>query len=217
MLLLRNADWRKYLRIHPAAELFPLMKDMDPAGFRDLVEDICAHGLAEPIVGWASNEGVFVLDGRNRLYALAQLGLLYETDDHHVGIKKWTGSEWSDRLGARIDGYDGAFRIIYEREGLDPYELVISLNVHRRHLKPEKKHELIAAVLKAKPELSDRRIGKMTDSDKNTVATDRAILEGRGEIPHVETRTDTKGREQPAKKPKATGKDGKARAKVIED
>jgi hypothetical protein len=193
------------------------MKDMDPAGFRDLVEDICAHGLAEPIVGWASNEGVFVLDGRNRLDALAQLGLLYETDDHHVGIKKWTGSEWSDRLGARIDGYDGAFRIIYEREGLDPYELVISLNVHRRHLKPEKKHELIAAVLKAKPELSDRRIGKMTDSDKNTVATDRAILEGRGEIPHVETRTDTKGREQPAKKPKATGKDGKARAKVIED
>src|ERR1700751_3323998 len=51
-------DWRQYLAIHPAAELFPLMKDMDPAGFKDHVEDIRAHGIIEPIVGWGSNEGV---------------------------------------------------------------------------------------------------------------------------------------------------------------
>jgi hypothetical protein len=26
-------DWRAHLKIHPAAELFPLMKDKDPDGF----------------------------------------------------------------------------------------------------------------------------------------------------------------------------------------
>jgi hypothetical protein len=38
--------------------------------------------------------------------------------------------------------------------------------------------------------------------DGKTVATVRAEQEGRAEIPHVETRTDTKGRKQPAKRAK---------------
>jgi hypothetical protein len=197
-------NWRALLSVHPAAEFFPLMKNMDPAGFKGHVEDIRVHGLVERIVGWASNEGVFVLDGRNRLDALAQLGLLYETDDHHVGIKKWTGSEWSDRFGARIDGYEGAFRTIYERDGLDPYEIVLSLNAHRRHLNAEQKRDVTAKVLKAKHELSDRAIAKQVKTDHKTVGTVRAELEARGEIPHVEKRKDSKGRQQPAKKRTAT-------------
>jgi hypothetical protein len=200
-------DWRAHLRVHPAAELFPLMKDMDPAGFESLVENIRAHGLVELIVGWASKEeGQFVLDGRNRLDALAQLGLLYETIDHHVGIKKWTGSKWSDRPGGRIDGHDGAFRNIYERpmvaalvEGLDPYEIALSLNVHRRHLTPEQKRDLIAELLKATPEKSNRQIADEVKADHKTVGKVRAEKEATGEIPQLKKTTGKDGKARPAK------------------
>ena len=55
-----------------------------------------------PIVDWApvdGSEAPVLLDGRNRLDALASLGLLYETDDHHIGLKRWNGTKWSDRVG----------------------------------------------------------------------------------------------------------------------
>ena len=77
---------------------------------------------------------------------------------------------------------------------------VISKNIHRRHLKAKEKRDAIAALLKAAPEKSDRQIGKMAKVDGKTVAAVRAEQEGREEFPHVETRTDTKGRKQPAKK-----------------
>jgi hypothetical protein len=207
---LKNADpsvneaplfnWRTHLPVHPAAELFPLMKDMDPAGFKGLVEDIRVHGLIEPIVGWVSNEGVSVLDGRNRLDALAQLGLLCEMPDHHVGIKKWTGKQWSDRPGARIDGHDGAFWNIYDREGLDPYDIVLSFNIHRRHLTAELKRELIAKVLKAKPEASNVSIAKQVKVDDKTVASVRRDLESNSEIPN-KPRVEANGRKARGRKP----------------
>ena len=80
------------------------------------------------------------------------------------------------------------------------YDLVLSLNVHRRHLTTEQKRELIDTLLKRQPEMSDRHIGNLVKADNKTVATRRAKLEGREEIPHVETRTDSKGRKQPAKR-----------------
>ena len=56
------------LGVHPAAELFPLMKGPE---FGLLVEDIGEHGLREPIV---ICQGV-VLDGRNRLRACEIAGV----------------------------------------------------------------------------------------------------------------------------------------------
>jgi hypothetical protein len=82
----------------------------------------------------------------------------------------------------------------------DPVGFVISRNIHRRHLTAEQKRDLIAKLLKANPEKSDREIGRQTKTDKNTVASVRAKEEARGEIHHVEKRTDTKGRQQPARK-----------------
>jgi hypothetical protein len=199
-------DWRKHLPVHPAAEFFPLLKDTDPSGFKGLVEDIRVRGLIEPIVGWSSSEGVSVLDGRNRLDALAQLGLLHETHDHHVGIKKWTGKEWRDRRSGagevRIDGYEGGvFRSLYERDGLDPYALALSLNVHRRHLNAEQKRDLIAKVLKARPEASDHSIGKQTGSDDKTVTSVRRELESNSEIPNKTKRVEATGRNARGRKP----------------
>jgi hypothetical protein len=77
---------------------------------------------------------------------------------------------------------------------------VLSANLHRRHLTTEQKRKLIAKEIANDPSKSDRAIAKAVKADKNTVATMRSEMEGRGEIHHVETRTDTKGRQQPAKR-----------------
>jgi ClpX C4-type zinc finger len=87
-----------------------------------------------------------------------------------------------------------------EFKGDDPAAFVISRNIHRRHLTPKLKRDLIAKLLKATPEKSDREIGRITKTDNKTVAVVRAEQERREEIPHVSTRTDTKGRKQPATK-----------------
>jgi hypothetical protein len=55
--------------------------------------------------------------------------------------------------------------------------------------------------LKADPEKSDRAIAEQVGVDNKTVAKKREELEEREEIPHVERRTDKKGRKQQVKKP----------------
>jgi hypothetical protein len=77
---------------------------------------------------------------------------------------------------------------------------VEALNISRRHLTAEQKRDLIAKLLKANPEQSNRTIAKQVKADHKTVGSVRTELEGRGEVPHVETRTDSKGRKQPAKR-----------------
>jgi hypothetical protein len=77
-------------------------------------------------------------------------------------------------------------------------QYVVSQNFARRHLSPEHKRALIAAF--ADWSKSDRAIAKVVKADKNTVAKVRKEKEGRGEIHHVDKRTDTKGRKQPAVK-----------------
>jgi ParB-like chromosome segregation protein Spo0J len=89
---------------------------------------------------------------------------------------------------------------------------VISKNYHRRMVTAAKKRERIAELLKAQPELSDRAIGKMTKTDHKTVGAVRGEKEATGEIPHVDKRTDAKGRQQPARKKKPTAAAKKAAA-----
>jgi ParB-like chromosome segregation protein Spo0J len=86
-------------------------------------------------------------------------------------------------------------------EGDDPLALVVSANLHRRHLTAKQKRDLIEKLLKARPEQSDRQIADHVRTDHKTVGKVRKEQERRGEIPHVPTRTDTKGRKQPAKEP----------------
>jgi hypothetical protein len=77
---------------------------------------------------------------------------------------------------------------------------VISANIRRRHLTAEQGDKLIEDLLKANPEQSDRQIAQIVKRDHKTVGVVRKKVEARGEIPHVETRTDSKGRSQPAHK-----------------
>ena len=186
--------WRNLIKIHPAAELFPLMAD---AELKELASNIWENGLRAPIVGWAVGDQ-FLLDGRNRLDALALLGLLYETCDHHVGLKNWNGKRWTDRPGGRLEG-ECEFKNFHDG---DPYEIALSLNVHRRHLTAEQKRELIAKVLKAKPDVSNVTIAKQTKTSDKTVASVRSDLKSTSEIPRLEKTVgaDGKSRKLPAKK-----------------
>jgi hypothetical protein len=82
----------------------------------------------------------------------------------------------------------------------DPYAYVMSANLHRRHLTTEQKRDLIAKLVKAQPEKSDRQIAKETKTSPTTVGTVRTKLEETGDVSRLDTRTDTKGRAQPAHK-----------------
>jgi hypothetical protein len=174
-------DWRAHLKIHPAAELFPLLSEEE---LKALADDIEKNGLVTKLV--LAEDGS-LLDGRNRLDAAASLGLL----------------TWERNEPRKLHLNGKLIEPIQCEAGEDPYALALSYNVHRRHLTAEQKRELIAKVLKAKPEQSNRAIAKQVKVDHKTVADVRTESEGRGEIPHVEKRTDSKGRKQPATKPKA--------------
>jgi hypothetical protein len=95
---------------------------------------------------------------------------------------------------------DGDRPIAQTVGGCDPYDFVISANIHRRHLTAEQKRELIGNLLKANPEKSDRRIAETVKASPTTVGDVRSKMEATGDVSKLDTRRDTKGREQPARK-----------------
>jgi ParB-like nuclease domain len=113
-----------------------------------------------------------ILDGRNRYRACLAAGV-EPTREKHFSAHHSTG---------------------------EALAFIISRNIHRRHLTAEQKRDLIAKLIEVAPKKSDRAIAKQAKVDGKTVASVRREKEARAEIPHVETRTDTKGRKQPAKK-----------------
>jgi hypothetical protein len=175
------------LRIHPAAEMFPLMS---PDELRALGEDIKKNGLRSPPAITASKEKgkpwrYHLLDGRNRLDAMEAVGIPF--------------SLTLDGGGCYLNGADVVQDIANVIDG-DPYAYVVSANIHRRHLTIEQRQNLLIEIIARAPKKSDRQIGKEVGVDHKTIASARAKGEDVGRIPHVSTRTDTKGREQPATK-----------------
>jgi hypothetical protein len=178
--------WRDLLPIHPAAELFPQMSE---AELRELADDIEKHGLREPIALYQPDptEDPQLLDGQNRLDALELLNQLCFHDP----------DEWSD---GSIDLFGEYFLTIDDRS-VDPYAYVLSKNVHRRHLTADQRRELIAKVLKATPEASNRQIAKQVKADDKTVAKVRGELEATAEIPQLERTTGADRKARPSRKP----------------
>jgi DNA-binding Lrp family transcriptional regulator len=80
------------------------------------------------------------------------------------------------------------------------------VNLHRRHLTTEQKREVIVKLVERDPERSCRAIAAEVGVSKGTVSAVKQELEGRGQIGHVDTVVDTKGRRQPTSKAKPTAK-----------
>jgi ParB-like chromosome segregation protein Spo0J len=203
-------SWRDVLPIHPAAELLPRMSSDE---LRAQAGDIKKNGLQIPIAvrhernvdtgEWSYQ----LLDGISRLDAIELAGF------NPVEPARSKGRAERGRLGmacglAPFLGLPGRIEMAIQYISLEDEEVlayVISANIHRRHLAAEQKRELTAAVLKATPEKSDRQIAKIIKASPTFVGRVRSEKEATGDVSTVDTRTDTKGRRQPAKK-RATGK-----------
>jgi hypothetical protein len=66
------SKWRNKWKIHPAAEVFPMMPEDE---LQALSEDIKTNGLREPYRYWQDGATKLLLDGRNRLEAMERAGL----------------------------------------------------------------------------------------------------------------------------------------------
>jgi hypothetical protein len=152
---------------------------MGDSELSELASNIKEKGLLRPIILYKRK----ILDGRNRYHALKLIGHDFEGNDF-------------DTIGEDGD-YEADY---YFPNGISALDYVLANNLHRRHLTAEQKRAVIAAVLKDQPKQSNRQAAAKAGTDHKTVAKVREELEGRGEIPHVEKRADTKGREQPAKR-----------------
>jgi ParB-like chromosome segregation protein Spo0J len=184
--LAKTTSWRDLIKVHPAADLFPLMS---PEELRELGEDIKANGLKVPIETWFDKDGdeEWLIDGRNRLDAMTTLGYRFVRKETQHG--EWTCPE---------------HLIIYEPTGRktvqvrphhgDPYAVAVSFNINRRHLTAEQKRDLIEVLLKAKPERSDRATAKLAKVSDKTVGAVREKLEATAEIPQLGARVGADGK-----------------------
>jgi hypothetical protein len=143
---------------------------MEGAEFDALVADIKANALRYKITLYEGK----ILDGRNRYRAMLAAGDT-PTKEHFFEYKPAVSSD-------------------------TPLSYVITANLHRRHLTAEDKRKVITKLLKASPEKSDRQIAKAAKASPTFVGKVRAEKEATGDVSTVDTRTDTKGRKQPAKK-----------------
>jgi hypothetical protein len=181
-------SWRDVLPVHPAAEMFPPMATDE---LREPGEDIKRSGLTAPIVFSGSGPcDRQLLDGRNRLDAMEAVGLRVLDEE---------GQLTCGREDVSFFLADGSPAIVYVGD-IDPYAYVLSANLHRRHLTAEQKRDLIAKLIQAQPERSNRQIAEQVKASHPHVAKVRAEMEAAGDVETVTTSIDTKGRKQPAKK-----------------
>ena len=140
-----------------------------------LGSDIKQNGMQVPVVLFDDTLG----DGRNRLDAMELVGL--EVILSHAD-------------GVTMFGPEVPIR--YAEESEDLVASIISANIHRRHLTPAKKRELIANLLKAQPSKA------IAPSLKSLRLTTRPCRSSGGKLESTEAIPQS---------PKRTGKDGKAR------
>lgn len=194
--------WRSFLRVHEATALFPLVSRDE---LQKSWDDIKTIGMKHPIVFWYPGEeredyklsDCFLLDGRNRLDALEMAGIEFQSLDKFLVTEPYDqkAANGCDILNVE---YISELGSPYRPGISDPYAYVISVNLIKRHLKPEDRADLIRKVNAIRPELSIRGLAEITGTPKSTVA-DALKEDGSG----VRTRT-------PGEKSKVKGRDGKS-------
>ena len=128
-------------RIHPAAEIFPMMDDKELA---ELTASIEHNGLEEPISVIEDQ----ILDGRNRYRVLQSLGRAdnprcYQDVSHRFSF--------------------------CAEDTLTPLDYVIALNLHRRHLDASQRAAAAVRIRKYEAEEAKKRQGTRTDLKDNIV------------------------------------------------
>jgi site-specific DNA-methyltransferase (adenine-specific) len=155
-------------------EHWQLLPDLGGEEFAALKASIAENGVLIPVTYDAeTNE---VVDGHQRLRAVAELRTEGTPVPEPLKQLRHFGSD-EERIA-----------------------FVVTSNVQRRKLSSAQRRDLVAEALRRLPSLSDRRLALMSGVDGKTVAAVRDELEGRAEIPHVETRADTLGRRQPVQR-----------------
>ena len=81
------SKWRERYRVHPAADVFPMMSDEELAV---LGGDIKKNGLRNPICLWTDPEDCedWLIDGRNRLEAMERAGIRHKRHSCHIDDSK---------------------------------------------------------------------------------------------------------------------------------
>jgi hypothetical protein len=163
----------------------------------ELGRNIAKHGLIAPIVIWSepsdpanekSSPKYSLLDGINRLDAMAAVGLEFELI-------------YDKKFGWKLDAAGYAMpkpRVLSSLDDdISPVEFVICANIARRHLTVEQKRSIVEELIRAKPEASNRQIAEATQTSHPTVGKIRQSMEAAGDVEKVSTSTDTRGRRQP--------------------
>jgi hypothetical protein len=94
----KQVGWREKYKVHPAADVFPMMSD---AALADLGRDIKTNGLKHPICFFQTDldEEAVLIDGRNRLEAMERAGIGGGYIDKHYYSK---GDPVSHIIGLNI-------------------------------------------------------------------------------------------------------------------
>ena len=114
-----TSKWQQCYKVHPSTDVFPMMTAEELA---ELGADIKANRLQEQIKFYQDGDAKVVIDGRNRLEAMEQVG---------------------------IDPSSDSFKEIDTGNGFDLAAYIISLNIHRRHLTKTQQADFIVAAIKA--------------------------------------------------------------------
>ena len=155
-------------------ERWQLLPPLGADEFAGLKSSIAEVGVLVPVVYDAETSEL--IEGHNRMRAVSEL--------RAEGVKVPNPPREIRRFA------DDTERISF----------VVAANVQRRKLSASQRRDLVAEALRRLPSVSDRRLGLMAGVDHKTVGGVRGELEGRGEIPHVEARADSLGRQQPARR-----------------
>lgn len=93
---------------------------------------------------------------------------------------------------------------------------VLALNLDRRHLNQQQKRELVAKLLVATPDVSNRQIAEAAKVSHHTVADVREDMQATGQIAQLDRTTGADGKDRPAKRPSVVVDTPKQQARALE-